>query len=916
MSNTNRDYAIVYDVKNSTLVLSRPLVFYITDKNTSNIFARLVTKTNIGDGVDQYTDIENASNYIVLMRTIKPNDEVINIKATQREPGSIFEFDLTEDFKDIPGTYICELMISTIVNGRQELITSDLFTYEVKRSILSKINQIIEHEDTTVEKLLNDLDATKAELSSRIKDIENEKADKSMIGSPHVAKTYSEMTDTSKIYVYTGSGEGYINGNWYYYNGTSWESGGVYNSQAIGDFSINSNTVNSIMINKVVTTKFGLIRGSQSRISKLLGYDTSAFVPQYGTSDTIRCVNIDLSLPFEDLYFLVDNVPGQVAVSYKEGVIAQNLTYTNIINNSNANFIYNDKTKMCTVNVTQLRKTFTNLVIAVNKNNEAVYTTKYNANNEPMALLNCIGEQNIMPNSINESHIKAKSITKNHIKDVNLVNSDSISSNNYFSPALCENKYGRQYNIETGDAVWTASDDWKTIQVPIGEHGTITFKKPSTDGSVMQCFYLFQNGKVKTNFTTKSVNDPSNVYPYDINEFTKCYEDYIVVDCVAAKKSYCYYLTITYSNDDCLNNVYINYNNSYVPEWLDIYKMAGMLSISPSIDIILPSKYLVAQGLEGDIHYNNIARYYNTDKSQTAKMNGKFKNYKGFAKYTPSSGDSYFDATFRLYLSDSNNASLSKIIRVDPVPTDIANGNKKLLIIGDSYTEHGIYPSALYNLLKDDTNIDVTFLGTRGTSPVRHEGRSGWRAYEYVNEPSGVYGYSGSNAFYNSSTGKFDFSYYMNANGYTGVDIVCINLGTNDLVRGTHNTIDDMLENYNYMVNSIKSYNPNVKIIIGLAGARALGDMENKQEIDNALRSTKALIEEFDNRESDNIYLAPYYLNIDPNNDFNFTNTAISNRNPNVTIKTASDTVHPSTIGYYKIADVLYSVIKYICNTQ
>ena len=108
MSNTNRDYAIVYDIKNSSLILSRPLVFYMTDRNTSNIFVRLVTRTNIGDGVDQYTDIENASNYIVLMRAIKPNDEVINIKATQREPESIFEFDLTEDFINMPCTYIYE----------------------------------------------------------------------------------------------------------------------------------------------------------------------------------------------------------------------------------------------------------------------------------------------------------------------------------------------------------------------------------------------------------------------------------------------------------------------------------------------------------------------------------------------------------------------------------------------------------------------------------------------------------------------------------------------------------------------------------------------------------------------------------------------------------------------------------------
>ena len=168
MSNANRDYAIVYDVKNSLLVLSRPLNFYLTDKNTSNIFVRLVTRVIVGNGIDQYTDIENASSYVLTMRVIKPDDEVKSLTATQHESESIFQFDLTEDFKDIPGKYICELTISNIVNGRQEFTTSDPFNYEVKRSILSNVKNIIEGKDTTVEKLLNDLDATKAELISRI----------------------------------------------------------------------------------------------------------------------------------------------------------------------------------------------------------------------------------------------------------------------------------------------------------------------------------------------------------------------------------------------------------------------------------------------------------------------------------------------------------------------------------------------------------------------------------------------------------------------------------------------------------------------------------------------------------------------------------------------------------------------------
>lgn len=56
---------------------------------------------------------------------------------------------------------------------------------------------------------------------------------KSAIGSPLVASTAAEMTDTNKIYVYVGDETGYTSGNWYYYDGTAWVSGGVYNSVAV-----------------------------------------------------------------------------------------------------------------------------------------------------------------------------------------------------------------------------------------------------------------------------------------------------------------------------------------------------------------------------------------------------------------------------------------------------------------------------------------------------------------------------------------------------------------------------------------------------------------------------------------------------------------------------------------------------------
>ena len=52
------------------------------------------------------------------------------------------------------------------------------------------------------------------------------------VGSPLVASTASAMTDHNKIYVYTGSETGYTAGNWYYWAGNAWVSGGVYNSTA------------------------------------------------------------------------------------------------------------------------------------------------------------------------------------------------------------------------------------------------------------------------------------------------------------------------------------------------------------------------------------------------------------------------------------------------------------------------------------------------------------------------------------------------------------------------------------------------------------------------------------------------------------------------------------------------------------
>ncbi len=74
------------------------------------------------------------------------------------------------------------------------------------------------------------------------------KADRNEYGTPCVASSAAQMTDEDRVYVYTGSENGYTNGNWYYYDG-SWKSGGVYNALAIADKSV---TAKKLDINSLV----------------------------------------------------------------------------------------------------------------------------------------------------------------------------------------------------------------------------------------------------------------------------------------------------------------------------------------------------------------------------------------------------------------------------------------------------------------------------------------------------------------------------------------------------------------------------------------------------------------------------------------------------------------------------------------
>lgn len=98
----------------------------------------------------------------------------------------------------------------------------------VQLQLIDKINQ-------SKAELIKNINEVNAQIDNNMNEVNSQletKANKNEIGSPLAVSTISEMIDKTKVYVNT------TDGKWYSWNGNEWTIGGVYNSQGIGDNSI------------------------------------------------------------------------------------------------------------------------------------------------------------------------------------------------------------------------------------------------------------------------------------------------------------------------------------------------------------------------------------------------------------------------------------------------------------------------------------------------------------------------------------------------------------------------------------------------------------------------------------------------------------------------------------------------------
>ena len=360
------------------------------------------------------------------------------------------------------------------------------------------------------------------------------------------------------------------------------------------------------------------------------------------------------------------------------------------------------------------------------------------------------------------------------------------------------------------------------------------------------------------------------------------------------------------------------YGMKYNETGIDIRCCKDIIPVIPNIpeppkteipNIILPQKIYATVGKELNIYYESVVDCDNVFNYKIdVEYNGQgAKQLEECFRVIPTTAGNY---TFTLKLYRYGDLIASETCTISVVADKIL-GDIRGLYIGDSITEGNWYLHELQNMISTFKSV-----GTRGDwGGLNHEGRGSWATTHYLSSTS----YAGkTNAFYNPSSNSFDFSFYISNSSIEIPNFVTLALGTND--AGNINA-DTLVANFNTMINSIRHYDSNMKIGITIAPPPASNqdgwgknngvgknNWTHKKEI---FEFAKKIIDVFDNREDEGIYILPIYVNIDPLLDFPYEEVEASFRNKTV-IKRGSDNVHPDKAGMYKISDIHYNWIKAI----
>lgn len=157
--------------------------------------------------------------------------------------------------------------------------------------------------------------------------------------------------------------------------------------------------------------------------------------------------------------------------------------------------------------------------------------------------------------------------------------------------------------------------------------------------------------------------------------------------------------------------------------------------LNVSAVIYIPSVIYVSEGVETNIYFENIV-FSNLPNELLAidVICNKGRQYDKFWRINPTAADEG-RTSFRIEVSFAGKLIASKEAELFISAKTKGSGKSiKVLCIGDSTTAGGQYISIINTDYQALASPSMTFLGTRGTSPNKHEGRGGWKFSQYAGD--------------------------------------------------------------------------------------------------------------------------------------------------------------------------------------
>lgn len=360
---------------------------------------------------------------------------------------------------------------------------------------------------------------------------------------------------------------------------------------------------------------------------------------------------------------------------------------------------------------------------------------------------------------------------------------------------------------------------------------------------------------------------------------------------------------------------------------------ASVPVVKNTVHLQLPPALYAVPGVECCLYFDNVVNVINPDNYVFDITCAKGRNDQKRWRYVPAKTDKgTFPLKLRVYSCRGLEAEGETQVIVTPAEAG-AGKNPAILVIGDSLTAAGIYPTRIEALMKANGHPEVKMLGLRGTKG-HHEGYGGWRWDTFIKktQPSKLKPGQQFNPRMGASPfiidGKFSLAGYLKKHfGGRVPDFITLQLGVNDVFGANDENLEGrikvILENADNLISALRKDAPDAVIGVGLVtpGAKtqdAFGSnyacgQTRWQYKKNQHALNAAMLKKFADYPDKKVFIVPSSVNLDCENNFParsefVSGTGDANKNK---ISRQSNGVHPAPAGYNQMGDTFFCWIKY-----